>query len=157
MDSLRRDTWRNATATLASIDAAIAKKTTEINAADAKYQEAREQANHCEAQKEGLFNVYNCSKNTGKTINEWRRIRDYWLEQKIAMKADLKLLNERRGIALKQSLSSSEAATAQSQASQARSISSEAEAKSTLNWLIVVLVGIAIVGGSFMMYKKIKK
>ena len=85
--------WFNAASDdIAILDAAISEKIEKIDELNDKIDNAKAKIRQCEAG--GL--LYNCSKNTGKTLNTWRNYRDNWQGQVRTLTSDLDKLKKQR-------------------------------------------------------------
>ena len=150
MDALGRDTYRNATESLTSIDQLIAAKISQIAATEKKYQTARDNFNYCTEQKEGFFSIFNCSKNTGRTVGSWEDEMNYQANLLKTYKADKVALDGRRSILVQQMKTGGEAEAIQDIASQEKS-------KKIINWLIIAGIISAGLFAGYLMFKKLKK
>jgi predicted nucleic acid-binding Zn-ribbon protein len=151
MDILGRDNWRNATTDLASVNARITKLTLDLTSLNEGIAYYKSMIDKCTSQ--GIF--YSCNKNTGKTTNEWRDLRNDAQTQIDRIKKELSELQE-----LKNNLVSSTASEAEALASSYSSdiIGAEASAKKAKSIVIWIGVGLlAIAGGALIYFKIIKK
>jgi len=151
MDILGRDNWRNATTDLASVNARITQLTSDLAQLNEGLLYYKSMIDKCT--NNGVF--YSCNKNTGKTTNQWRDLRNDAQTKIDRIKKELTELQK-----LKNDLVSSTASEAEALASSYSSdiIGAEAsvkKAKSIGIWIGIALITIA--GGTLIYFKIIKK
>lgn len=156
MEILGRDNWINATGDFASVTESIRKVTAEISAEYIKLNEYKRQINICGNKALG------CRNKTGKSINDWRDLRNQsqdkinYLEKSLA---ELQKAQSTLAVAeSKQSTVDVEKAKADVEkaiANTEMAIAGQAQAKGVGVWIAVGLGAIAV--GALIWFKIIKK
>lgn len=105
----------------------------------------------CKDAKEGLFSVYSCNRNTGKTIDEWRDARKL-VEMDLAQaESDLAMIKQEREYAVTAISENAQAYTQQAQLETAEATASTESAKKYGTWIGVA--AIVLVFGYFAVKK----
>lgn len=159
---MKLNLWKNSVQDdLVSIDKQITDVNKKIADLRSSIQNAGSMINQCETEKSGLFNVYNCKANTGRTLNEWYAVKENGESELATLSSQLNNLKKDRVStldAIKQAAiasgASAEAAEQQAQAASQRSKASAEQAKSVGVWVGVGVLGIAALA---LIYMKIIK
>lgn len=139
---------------LATLQDALSAAQAQLRDVEATLSTAKQNIAKCEERKAGLFSVYNCKGNTGKTLNDWRDLRNSKEREKKALDEQIMSLRQQISAASSAQASTTTALTQQAQMEAEQGKAGLAKAKKIGMYSGIVLASLFV---GVIIFKKIRK